>query len=250
MSTRILVVQPETSVPIGTLGEWLQEAGATLEVQLAGDDAIPADAEGYNGVVCLGGGMSPVDDETHPWLADIRRLLTGAITAEVPTLGVCLGGQLLGAAAGGTVGRGTRGPEAGPALVSKKDAAWTDPLFAELPLMQDVLEFHRDVVEHLPAEATLLASSPVYANQAFRIGTSAYGLQFHIETTPEIVHGWVARSPEVAGAAEQGAFDDDTLARAHEDIAETWRPFAHRFVELADGRRRPAEARRHGLPLA
>jgi len=250
VTTRILVVQPEETVPVGTLGDWLSEAGAALDTVRADVDDIPPAAEGYDAVVCLGGGMGPLDDEQHPWLPAVRALLAASVAAEVPTLGVCLGGQLLGAATGGTVGRGRSGPEAGPKLVSKKDAAWTDPLFADLPLMPDVLEFHRDVVEHLPAEATLLASSPMYPNQAFRVGRVGYGVQFHIETTPEIVAGWVDRSPDVASAAETGAFDRDTLDRVHADMADTWRPFAHRFVELARGDRQPVEPRRPGLPLA
>src|SRR5690606_9261409 len=139
VTTRILVVQPEETVPVGTLGDWLSEAGAALDTVRADVDDIPPAAEGYDAVVCLGGGMGPLDDEQHPWLPAVRALLAASVAAEVPTLGVCLGGQLLGAATGGTVGRGRSGPEAGPKLVSKKDAAWTDPLFADLPLMPDVL---------------------------------------------------------------------------------------------------------------
>ncbi|WP_255375477.1 type 1 glutamine amidotransferase [Saccharomonospora sp. CUA-673] len=247
--TRILVLQPEENVPLGTLGDWLQETGATLDIVRAGIDDIPAGADGYDAVVCLGGGMGPLDDDQHPWLPAIRELLASCTAAEVPTLGVCLGGQLLGAATGGTIARGSAGPEAGPALVSKKDAAWTDPLFADTPLMPDVLEFHRDVVEQLPPEATLLASSPKYPNQAFRIGRYAYGLQFHIETTPEIVNDWVARSPDVAAAADDGAFDPDRLERAHRDFAEVWRPFTHRFVELVRGERPPVQEPKRRLPL-
>ncbi|WP_253852477.1 type 1 glutamine amidotransferase [Prauserella alba] len=250
MSTRILVVQPDGSVPVGALGDWLTEAGATLDVKLAGVDDIPADADEYDGVVCLGGGMGAFDDEAHPYLADIRMLLSRTTAAGVATLGVCLGGQLLAAATGGVVRPGPQGPEAGPQLVSKKDAAWKDPLFAELPLMQDVLEFHRDVIDTLPTAATLLASTPLYPHQAFRIGRRAYGLQFHIETTRDIVDAWVARSPDVAAAAKPGAFDADTVDRMHADIDETWRPFARRFVDLAAGRLRAAEDPRRGLPLA
>ncbi|GAA1229689.1 type 1 glutamine amidotransferase [Prauserella halophila] len=250
MSTQILVVQPDDNVPAGALGEWLEEAGAELDVRLAGTDEVPATVDGYDAVVCLGGGMNAFADEAYPWLSTVRRLLSTAVGGGVATLGVCLGGQLLAAATGGVVRAGAHGPEAGPKLVSKKDAAWTDPLFAELPLMPDVLEFHRDAIEMLPGEATLLASTPLYPHQAFRIGRRAYGLQFHIETTPDIVDTWVARSPDVAGVAKPGAFDAETLDRVHADIDETWRPFAHRFVALAAGTVRPADDPRRGLPLA
>lgn len=250
MNTRILVVQPDEAVPVGTLGEWLQEAGAELDIRVAGTDMLPATTEGYDALLCLGGGMNAFADETHPWLADIRKLLSTAVGNGVATLGVCLGGQLLAAATGGVVRRGSHGPEAGPKLVSKKDAAWADPLFAEMPLMPDVLEFHRDAIEMLPAAATLLASTPLYPHQAFRVGRRGYGLQFHIETTRDILDTWVARSPDVVEAAKDGAFEPDTVDRMHADIEETWRPFAHRFAQLAAGTLAPADDPRRGLPLA
>ena len=73
------------------------------------------------------------------------------------------------------------------ALVAKRDAADADPVFGPLPLSPDVIQWHHDEITELPPGATLLASSPRYAHQAFRVGRHVYGLQFHIETTPEIV---------------------------------------------------------------
>lgn len=247
---RLLVIQPDSSDPIGPLGEWLTEAGAELDVRLPPVDALPDGIDGYDAVVCLGGGMDAEDDRSHPWLARVRGLLAKAAGNLVPTLGVCLGAQLLAVATGGIVGRGRQGPEVGPSLVSKKDVAWMDPLFADLPLVQDVLQFHRDIIERLPAGADLLASAPGYPNQAFRLNQCVYGVQFHIETTPEVIRRWVADSPEMAEFARAGAFSDDVLQTAHADIAETWRPFAHRFVELAAGRLAPAGQPRNSLPLA
>ncbi|WP_091678638.1 type 1 glutamine amidotransferase [Amycolatopsis marina] len=247
---RLLVIQPDESDPIGPLGDWLSEAGAELDVRLPPMDTLPDGIEGYQGVVCLGGGMNAEEDRAHPWLAAVRGLLATAAGNAIPTLGVCLGAQLLAVATGGVVGRGKQGPEVGPALVSKKDVAWMDPLFADLPLVQDVLQFHQDVIERLPAGADLLASAPGYANQAFRLNRCVYGIQFHIETTPDVVRRWAADSPELAEYARPGGLNDDTLATAHADIAETWRPFAHRFVELAAGRIAPAQKPRSTLPLA
>jgi hypothetical protein len=130
-------------------------------------------------------------------------------------------------------------------LVAKRDVAGADPLFAELPWTPDVLQFHQDEIALLPPTAELLASSPKYANQAFRVGENAYGLQFHIETTPEVVLSWAAGAPDTAACARPGQLDADQLARGHDDIAEVWQPFAERFVRLAAG-----ELTRHrNLPL-
>lgn len=249
---RLLIIQPDESDPLGPLGDWLTEAGAELDVRLPPGQELPAETEldGYAGVICLGGGMGAQDDAEHPWLAQVRRLLAVASVKRKPTLGICLGAQLLAVATGGRVEVGADGPEVGPYLVSKKDAAWTDPLFAELPLMQDVLQFHNDAITRLPPGAELLASAPRYANQAFRLNSCVYGVQFHIETTPDIVERWAEDEPEMAQLTRPGALEHDKLITVHADIAETWRPFAQRFVRLAAGELTPAADSQRSLPLA
>lgn len=247
-SPRLLVLQPDPSDPVGPLGEWLTGAGADLNVRQPPE--LPADLDGYAGVVCLGGAMGAIDDLDHPWLADVRRLLSQAVTRELPTLAICLGAQLLAVATGGRIGTGKDGPEVGGELVAKRDVGWTDPLFAELPLMPDVLQFHSEVVETLPSGGVLLASANRYPNQAFRVGRCAYGLQFHIETTPETVRSWARGNPHVAEFARDGALTVERLAELHADLATTWRPVAERFVALCTGELEPAETRRRQLPLA
>ncbi|MGM1064003.1 type 1 glutamine amidotransferase [Saccharothrix sp. Mg75] len=228
--TRLLVLQPDRDDPPARLGEWLTAAGAVLDVVDPAERPLPATLDDYRGVVCLGGAMGALDDEAHPWLADVRLLLSHAVSKRVPVLAICLGAQLLAVATGGRVREAER-PEIGVRLVAKRDVAAQDPLFAELPWTPDVLQFHLDEVSTLPPSATLLASSPVCANQAFRVGENAYGLQFHVETTPEVVLKWDSGYP--GGAS--GQFDPDRLADAHEDIREVWQPFAERFVRLASG---------------
>jgi GMP synthase-like glutamine amidotransferase len=248
--TRILIIQPDASDPLGPLGDWLTEAGAELDLRALPTDALPADLDGYQGVVCLGGGMGAEDDAEHPWLADVRRLLAKAAARQRPTLGICLGAQLLAVATGGRVEVGRDGPEVGPQLVAKKDAAWTDPLFADLPLMQDVLQFHTDAITRLPPGAELLASAPRYAHQAFRLNRCVYGVQFHIETTPAVVESWAADEPELTEFARPGSLERDALVTVHADIEETWRPFAQRFVRLAAGELEAAADSQRSLPLA
>src|SRR5262245_20754559 len=104
-----------------------------------------------------------------------------------------------------------------------------------MPFMPDVMQFHVDVVERLPPRAVPLASSTLYPNQAFRVGRCAYGLQFHIETTTELVESWAAAAPDQAEFARPGELDHDRLVQAHADLEETWQPFAAQFVKLATG---------------
>ncbi|MGW4402103.1 type 1 glutamine amidotransferase [Amycolatopsis nivea] len=248
--TRLLIIQPDASDPIGPLGEWLTEAGAELDVRLPPEQELPSSLDGYDGLVCLGGGMGALDDAKHPWLADVRKLLATAAGHAVPTLGICLGSQLLAVATGGQVAEGESGPEVGPGLVSKKDAAWVDPLFADMPFLPDVLQFHRDVITVLPQSAELLASTPKYPHQAYRMNRCVYGVQFHIETTPDVVRAWAEAAPEMAELTRPGALEEETLISAHADIAETWRPFARRFVQLAAGKLEAAPESQRQLPLA
>jgi GMP synthase-like glutamine amidotransferase len=246
---RLLVLQPSKSDPPARLGEWLTAAGARLDLVDCVDQEVPRTLEDYQGVVCLGGEMGALDDAAHPFLADVRKLLSHAVSKRVPVLAICLGAQLLAVATGGQVRRGTKGPEVGVLLVAKRDIASRDPLFADLPWTPDVLQFHSDEVHVLPPRAEHLAASPMYPNQAFRVGESAYGVQFHIETTPDIVLDWALCEPEAAACARPGQFDRERLEEGHRDIEETWQPFVERFVRLAGGELPPAGHLGLELPL-
>jgi GMP synthase (glutamine-hydrolysing) len=235
-----LVIQHSATEPPGRLAEWLVRSGVLVDVlHPYNGTPLPDSLDGYAALVVLGGGMS-VGDEL-PWFPATKRLLRDAVGAGLPTLGICLGAQLLAEACGGRVAPGPEGPEYGPALVAKRDAAAADPLFGPVPFTPDVLQWHTDGVAVLPPGAVLLASSPRYATQAFRLGESAWGLQFHIETTPEMVRAWAAE--DAAALAAAGVPAERVLARldeAHADLTEVWEPFTGRFADLA----RAADPRR------
>ncbi|MFG1604019.1 type 1 glutamine amidotransferase [Actinoplanes sp. NPDC049265] len=236
-----LVVENDPSDPLARLGEWLTEAELPLTVVRphAGDE-LPEALDEYAALVVLGGDQNayPADDGTPgaPWFPRLEGLLRKAVRNRVPTLGVCLGGQLLAMAHGGLVERSTSGPEVGPGLVGKRDAADTDPLFKWVPLLPDVLQWHRDEITELPLNATLLAASSKYPYQAFRIGDRAWGLQFHIECDLDMIARWAASDAETL--AEAGYDPDAVVAACADtlaDVEEVWQPFAARFASLALG---------------
>jgi GMP synthase (glutamine-hydrolysing) len=231
----VLVVQHSPTESVARLGEWLSGAGLLLDVRTPYDGSGLPPLRGFAGVVVMGGGMGAYDDAASPWLPATRDLLRDAVGEQVPALGVCLGGQLLAGALGGQVRPAEEGPEIGPALVAKRDVAFDDQLFGPVPFTPDVLQWHWDEITQLPAGAVLLASSTRYPHQAFRVGETAWGLQFHIETTPALVRAWAAADRERLAAV--GRDVDAALARwdldtVHADLAEVWQPFAARFAEF------------------
>lgn len=232
--TTVLVLQLSETNPLGPMEQWLLDAGVQLRtVRPYAGDSVAGSLEGVDAVVCLGGEMDAADDVSFPWLPQVRALLSVAVRQGVPVLALCLGAQLLALAAGGAVRAMPAGPEAGLRLVAKRDAAAGDPLLAGLPFTPDVVQFHRAEVSRLPASAQLLAVSEHCTNQAFRVGSCAWGLQFHIETTPDLLRQWMAASPEVTDAMPLSNSEDGVLEQGHLDMAETWAPIVRRFAELA-----------------
>jgi GMP synthase-like glutamine amidotransferase len=241
-----LVIENDPSDDARRLGEWLTEAGLRLQVvRPHAGDPLPGDLDGHVALVVLGGEQSAYPPGA-PWFPDLEALLRKATRNRVPTLGVCLGAQLLATAHGGTVERSAAGPEIGPALVGRRDAADADPLFRYVPLAPDVLQWHVDEITELPAGAVLLAASTRYPHQAFRLGDRAWGLQFHIECDTAMIADWAAGSAELADLG----YPPEAVVAACDavmvDVEEVWQPFAARFAALALGE---LDEARRPLPL-
>ncbi|HEY4365738.1 MAG TPA: glutamine amidotransferase [Steroidobacteraceae bacterium] len=188
-----LVIQHVAFEDLGTLQSALLEAGFTIETLQAGiDDICALDALSADLLIVLGAPVGVYETADYPFLADEIRLLTQRLAAQRPTLGICLGAQLMAAALGAPVAPGKQGKEIGwapvfPALPTphSPEPSVLDQLFAA---DLRVLHWHGDTFE-LPPGAVHLASSARYANQAFSIGTHALALQFH----PEIKLGSLER---------------------------------------------------------
>ena len=196
----VVVLQHIACEPPGVYEDVLLEAGATIRrVELDEGDALP-DWRTADAIVVMGGPMSVNDEATLPWLAAEKAWIAEAVRAGVPLFGACLGVQLLAVSLGAEVTAGPE-PEVGILPVFLTDEAADDPVFAELPRELLTLQWHGDTFT-LPDGAVLLASSPAYANQAFRWGEHAYGVQFHLEVSREMAEEW-ARVPAYADALAQ-----------------------------------------------
>jgi GMP synthase-like glutamine amidotransferase len=236
-----LVIENDPSDDLRRLGEWLTEAGLELTVvRPHAGDPLPETLDEHVALIVLGGDQSAytnaAGDPGASWFPAVEGLLRKAVRHHVPTLGVCLGGQLLATAHGGLVERSTSGPEIGPGLVGRRDAADGDPLFKYVPLLPDVVQWHSDEITELPIGAVLLAASSRYPHQAFRLGDRAWGLQFHIECDADMIAAWARADSDVL--TELGYDPEvvvDATVGALADVEEVWQPFAVRFAALAQG---------------
>jgi GMP synthase (glutamine-hydrolysing) len=195
----------------------------------------PQPLDDYDAVLVFGGAMHADQDGLHPWLRDELRWLQGLLEGSVPTLGICLGSQLLTRAAGGWIGPLAE-PEIGWHEVELTDEGRSDPVLSALPPRFDALEWHH-YGHGLPDGAVALARNPA-ALQAFRLGEACWGVQFHPEVTETQLRGWIADKADPPADPER--LREETRARIG-----TWNDLGSRlcraFLTVAE-QRRPARA--------
>ena len=139
----------------------------------------------YDALIFMGGPMSVNDD--LPFLRQEMAFIRRAIARRQPILGMCLGSQLIACAIGATVRRNSA-KEIGWYPLQFTPATAGDRLFDGLS-QETIFHWHGETFD-LPPGAELLASSDLCRNQAFRAGEQVYGLQFHLEVTPEMIADW------------------------------------------------------------
>lgn len=186
----VFVFQHVARETLGALESVLRQAGLTwryLELFTGLPDGL--DLAEASGLIVLGGPMNVDETDRYPFLAAEVQWIRQAVERSIPMLGICLGSQLLAKAFGARVYPNAV-KEIGWYEVELTPAAAGDPLFAGCPPRPTVFQWHGDTFD-LPAGSVLLATGPLCRHQAFRIGSSAYGLQFHIEMTAELIDTWL-----------------------------------------------------------
>ncbi|HEY7345393.1 MAG TPA: type 1 glutamine amidotransferase [Gaiella sp.] len=161
---------------------------------VAEGDAAPGDPSHWDAVMVFGGAMHPDQDAEHPWLQGEVAFIERAVDAGVPTIGVCLGAQLLARAAGAWIGP-AGSAEVGWFSVELNDDGAADPVIGVLPRRVEAFQWHYYTFE-LPEGAVELARSEA-VRQAFRLGERAWGIQFHAEVDRRMLDRWFRE-----GAAE------------------------------------------------
>lgn len=199
-----------------TLGDVLQERGISYEYidsYKYGEDLQVYDPLNPEPLIVLGGACGAYQEEDYPFLTQELKLLEKRLAADLPTLGICLGAQLIAKALGADVHPGTKGPEIGWVDLSINEAGQKSPLRHFDQSKTKMLQWHGDTFE-LAEGMTLLGSSNKYENQAFSYGRNVMGVQFHPEIRACTLEGWYVGS---AAAVAKGEIN---LKQIRKDSAE------------------------------
>lgn len=198
---RAVAVRHVAFEDLGAFEPLLQEAGYVVEYRDAtGGQIVGLDPLGPDLLIVLGGPIGVYDAADYPFLQAEIRLLEQRLGADRPTLGICLGSQLMARALGARVYPGGQ-PEIGWAPLHLTDAGRASPLAELAPERTAVLHWHGDTFD-LPAGAVRLASTARYPNQAFAWGRRGLAMQFHPEVTAEGLEAWyVGHAVEIKHSA-------------------------------------------------
>ncbi len=182
----IYVVQHLAFEDLGSLEDIFYQHGFRVRYFEAGVDDLKPAFEHLGLTVILGGPIGVYETEDYPFLIDEIHYLKQRLAENLPTISICLGAQLIASALGAQVYAGQH-----------KEIGWSKLKLKEIehdilaPLNGvEVLHWHGDTFD-LPENATLLASSEYYPNQAFQIGENILALQFHIEVLQEFFEKWL-----------------------------------------------------------
>jgi GMP synthase (glutamine-hydrolysing) len=188
---KLILVAHDTQDRDDRASAWAEARGFALDWRCpAAGDALPA-LDGAAAVIVYGGRYDVREKHIYPFLKSELRFIEAALKAETPFLGLCLGGQLLAHVLGEDVGPNPSGAvEYGYYDLKPSEegrAVFGDGL--------KVLQSHWHGWHATPKDAVALGGTALFPQQAFRYGATAYGLQFHPETTRATLQKWIARRP-------------------------------------------------------
>ncbi|MBO9515303.1 MAG: glutamine amidotransferase [Variovorax sp.] len=247
--------RPLAIIKVGETFEPLRERRGDFEHWIAaglGDTTLPIvvldprrgdtlpDASAISGAIVTG--SHAMVSHREPWSQRTGAWLATLVEHGTPVLGICFGHQLLADALGGEAGDHPVGMEIGTVQVALTPEAADDPLAGELPPRFDAHVVHRQSALRLPANAVRLAGNDFEPTQAFRIGETAWGVQFHPEFDDDIMRGYLEHlaEPLRAGGADPAALG----ARVRPTAAAAG--LLARFARIAEARAaRPEAARLH-----
>jgi len=213
MRDAVVLQQVEFEGPQRIASALARQGYATSTVRLFAGEPVPLELPMETLLVVMGGpmGVSDVGRDTHPFLAREVELLKRRLPANAPTLGICLGAQLMAFAAGARVYENTRPARDGSGRERVFEVGWADLAFDRtseaavlegIPDVTPMFHWHGDTFD-VPVGARLFASTPSCRAQAFRLERRWFGLQFHPEVEPVDIDG-LLRVDEAYAVAANG----------------------------------------------
>lgn len=198
---------------LGSIASWLEEAGwVTTNTRFFESAELP-NPDMVDMLVVMGGPMSVNDEDEFPWLVAEKKFIREAIGAGKPVLGICLGAQLIASAMGARI---YRNPVKEIGWLPIHGISSSDTSLFQFPPSARVFHWHGETFD-VPSGATLLAQSDGCANQAFQLGPSVIGLQFHLETTAESARMLVANCRDELVPAKYIQTEDEILSATMEN---------------------------------
>ncbi len=196
--TTAAVIRHVSFEDLGILAPVLAARGIDARYFEAGiDDLSAIERDGADLLIVLGAPIGVYDEPLYPFLAGEIALIERRLRAGAPTLGICLGAQLIAKAAGARVYPGKQ-KEIGFSPLTLTADGEASCLGALKTANYNVLHWHGDTFD-LPAGAKRLASTPITENQAFSLGANVLALQFHMEAEPERLERWlIGHTGEIA----------------------------------------------------
>lgn len=189
MGFKVLALQHVACESMGGLEKALEERGIEYEYfPLYEGMKVPERLMGYDGLIILGGPMNVYEEDKYPFLRNEDALIKRALGDKLPTLGICLGAQLIAKAAGARVTSGKR-KEIGWYDLKLTREGKRDRIFRGFEDKFKVFQWHGDTFE-IPRGAIKLAGSDLFPNQAYRLA-NAYALQFHLEVSEAMIYDWM-----------------------------------------------------------
>jgi len=197
---------------LGGIEPWLTAAGYEIKRTPLFASALLPDISEFDWLIVMGGPMSVNDEAVYPWLAAEKKLIREAVLAGKRVLGICLGAQLIANAMGAEVHRN-----------AFKEIGWfpvqglslSDASSFRFPTSFEAFHWHGETFG-LPPHAIPLARTAACENQAFQLGSTVIGLQFHLETTPESAHAMIAHCKAELTPAAYVQSEDAMLGVASE----------------------------------
>lgn len=235
MTRPVAIVQHEPSVPPGSIEEVIQSSGVEHYIFNAWQRDDWPSAEELGALIVMGGTMNVDEVDDYPFLVRARELMGDALERKVPTLGVCLGSQMMARVLGAEVHRtDPRNATFSPVVLTEEGRR--DPVLIPFEDAVPVLQFHEDTFAVPERAVTLATSASSSTTQAFRYGSNAYAVQFHFEVDRDIIRAWTGEIGERSMAEDWGITEEDLMAQADRHLSaqeQSGKELVRGFLEVA-----------------